>query len=45
MGFNLLPLCKYTEDLQWDILELKPYSSNNGCLGTAEITIYHPWKI
>ena len=47
MGFTLLPLCKHTlaEDSQWDILELKPYPSNNDCLGTAEITIYRPWKI
>ena len=43
--FNLLPLRKCIEDLQWNILELKPYSSDNHCLGTAEITIYHPWKI
>jgi len=35
MGFTLLPLCKYTEDPQWDILELKPYPSDNHCLGTT----------
>jgi hypothetical protein len=47
IGFNLLPLRKCTEDLRWDIVELmvKPYSSDNHCLGTAEITIYHLWKI
>jgi hypothetical protein len=50
MGFNLLPLRKYTQDSdrpEWDIVELimKPYSSNNHCLGTAQITIYHLWKI
>ena len=48
MGVNLLPLRKYTKDRpEWDILELmiKPYSSDNHCLGTAEITIYHLWKI
>jgi len=41
IGFNLLRLRKCTEDLQWDVAELKPYFSNNDCLGTGEITIYH----
>jgi len=45
IGFKLLPLRKCTQDLQWGILKLKSYSSDNLCLGTAEITIYHPWKI